>query len=286
MFDQQKQFISENWVQAAVVLAIIYLVRKFAMIIITRLVHRAIQPDKYKTKFEEQQREDTLISVIGASVRVGLWIVGGLLLLGVLGVNIGPLLAGAGVLGVALGFGAQSLVKDFLSGIFIIIENQYRVGDIVSINGTVTGQVEHVSLRETALRDLDGIVHHIPNGYIDYASNMTMEYANINLDIRVGYNTDLDELELLINRVGSEMAKEKVWKDKIIESPKFLRVNEFADSAIIVKIVGATAPMKQWSVTGELRKRLKKAFDEAGIELPFPQRVIHNASKSVKNSKK
>lgn len=280
MFDQQKQFIGDHWVQALVVLAAIYLARKFTMIIVTRLVRRAIRPDKYKTKSEEQQREDTLISVIGTSVRVGLWIIGGLLLLGVLGVNIGPLLAGAGVLGVALGFGAQSLVKDFLSGLFIIIENQYRVGDVVSINGAVTGQVEHISLRETALRDLDGIVHHIPNGFIDFASNMTMEYANINLDIGVGYGTDLDKLELLINRIGSEMAKEEVWKDKIIESPTFLRVDEFADSAIIVKIVGSTAPMKQWSATGELRKRLKKAFDKAGIEIPFPQRVMHQAAKT------
>ncbi len=275
MFDNTQSFISEHWVATLFTLLTLYVVRKFTMIIVGRLVRRAIKPDHYKTKAEEKQREDTLISVIGASIRVGLWIIGGLLLLGILGVNIAPLLAGAGVLGVALGFGAQSLVKDFLSGIFILIENQYRVGDIVSINGTVTGQVKHVSLRETALRDLDGVVHHIPNGFINYASNMTMEYANVNLDIGVGYSTDLDKLEVLINRVGSELAKDEIWVDKIIESPQFLRVDEFADSAIIIKVTGAVAPMKQWSVTGELRKRLKKAFDAEGIEIPFPQRVVH-----------
>lgn len=285
MFDETKIFIEEHWVATLLTLLALYLLRKFAMIIVSRLVRRAIRPDHYKTKAEEKQREDTLISVLGASIRVGIWIVGALLILGILGVNIAPLLAGAGVLGVALGFGAQSLVKDFLSGIFILVENQYRVGDVVSINGTVTGQVKHVSLRETSLRDLDGVVHHIPNGFIDFASNMTMEYANVNLDIGVGYGTDLDKLEVLINRVGSALAKDEVWADKIIESPQFLRVDEFADSAIIVKITGATAPMKQWSVTGELRKRLKNAFDEEGIEIPFPQRVLHEAPKPKSKKK-
>lgn len=282
MFNEPRSFIEAHWVATLLTLFALFLFRKFAMLIVSRLVKRAIRPDHYKTKAEEKQREDTLISVIGASIRVGVWIVGGLLLLGILGVNIAPLLAGAGVLGVALGFGAQSLVKDFLSGVFILIENQYRVGDIVSINGTITGQVRHVSLRETSLRDLDGVVHHIPNGFIDFASNMTMEYANVNLDVGVGYGTDLDKLEVLVNRVGSELAKDETWADKIIESPQFLRVDEFADSAIIIKITGAVAPMKQWSVTGELRKRLKAAFDKEGIEIPFPQRVLHEAKTSSK----
>ncbi len=285
MFESTTIFIQEHWLGAFITLTAIFLTRKFAMIIVARLVRRAIRPDAYKTVAEERQREDTLISVIGATIRVGLWIIGGLLLLGVLGVNIAPLLAGAGVLGVALGFGAQSLVKDFLSGLFILVENQYRVGDVININGVISGQVKHVSLRETALRDLDGVVHHVPNGFIDYASNMTMEYANVNLDIGVGYNTDLDELELIINRVGSELAADENWKEKILEAPQLLRVDAFGESAIVVKITGATAPMKQWAVTGELRKRLKKAFDKAGIEIPFPQRVVHQAQ-SLKSKKK
>ncbi len=256
------------------------------MVIIRRLVKRGIRPDKFKTAGEEKQREDTLVSVIGASVRVGLWIVAGLMLMGEFGVNIAPLLAGAGVFGVALGFGAQSLVKDFLSGIFIIVENQYRVGDVIEVNGTISGVVEHIDLRQTVLRDLDGRAHHIPNGFIDYATNMSMEFANVNLDIGVGYGTDLDKLELIINRVGSELANEEVWKDKITSAPQFLRVDAFADSAIVVKITGRTAPLKQWSVTGELRKRLKKAFDKEGIEIPFPQRVIHEAPKKSSSKKK
>lgn len=275
-------FFYENGAGILTILVVVYLLRKFAMIIISRLVRRAIKPNKFRTRTEEIQREDTLISVIGTSVRVGLWVVAGLLLLGEAGVDIGPLLAGAGVAGVALGFGAQSLVKDFLAGMFILVENQYRVGDVVSVNGKVSGVVEKISLRETVLRDLDGMVHHIPNGYIEFATNMTMEFANVNLDVGVGYDTDLDGLEVLINEVGSTMAKDEVWKDRILEAPQMLRVDSFAESAIVVKITGKTAPMKQWDVTGELRKRLKKAFDKAGIEIPFPQRVLHEPKKTKK----
>lgn len=268
-------FIYEHGAALLTILILIYVVRKFAMVVVGRLVRRAIKSHHYQSHTEERQREDTLTSVINTTIRVGLYVLAGLMLLGEAGVNIAPLLAGAGVVGVALGFGAQSVVKDFLSGAFIIIENQYRVGDVVSINGTVSGMVEKISLRETVLRDLDGMVHHIPNGYVEYATNMTMEYANVNLDIGVGYDTDLDKLELLINEVGSELAKDDTWRTRIFDAPSMLRVDNFGDSAIVVKITGKTAPMKQWEVTGELRKRLKKAFDKAGIEIPFPQRTLH-----------
>ena len=202
-----------------------------------------------------------------------------MLILSELGVDIGPLLAGAGIAGVALGFGAQSMVEDYLSGMFIILENQFRVGDVVRINNEdrISGVVEHITVRQTVLRDLDGMVHHIPNGEIKVATNMTMEYSSINLDVGVGYDTDIDKLEKLVNEVGIELLKDTDWKDKIIEAPKFERVDEFGDSAIIIKILGTTQPMEQWKVTGELRRRLKKAFDKNNIEIPFPQRTIHKA---------
>ena len=135
--------------------------------------------------------------------------------------------------------------------------------------------VERITVRQTVLRDLDGMVHHIPNGEIKIATNMTMEFSSINLDIGVGYDTDIDKLEQVINDVGIEMQKDKKWREKIIEAPKFERVDGFGDSAINIKILGRTEPMEQWAVTGELRKRLKKAFDKNGIEIPFPQRTIH-----------
>jgi moderate conductance mechanosensitive channel len=193
-----------------------------------------------------------------------------------LGLNIAPLLAGAGIVGVAIGFGGQYLIKDFITGLLIILENQYRVGDVVCIDKTC-GVVEDINLRITVLRDLDGTVHHVPNGDIRVASNLSKTSANVNLDIGVAYSSNLDHVIKVVNEVGMKLAKDKDWKDFITEAPQFLRVDSFADSSIIIKIKGETVPLKQWSVTGELRKRLKESFDREKIEIPFPQRVIHQA---------
>lgn len=279
MPDEQISFIDEHLLPIIVILLAAFLVRKFAMLGISKIVRRTIHRHNFKSVRAEKQREETVIGIIGAAVRVGVWLIAGLLLLGQIGLDIGPLLAGAGVIGVALGFGAQSLVKDFLAGIFIILENQYRVDDVVQINHSLAGVVEDISLRKTVLRDLDGRVHHIPNGNIETATNMTMEYANVNLDIGVSYSSDLEKVEKVINETGQALAADPEWADRIIEAPRFLRVDNFADSAIIIKILGKTQPIKQWEVTGELRKRLKIAFDNAGIEIPFPQRVIHRSQK-------
>ncbi len=270
-----ENFVTDHAFNVLLIIGISYIGRKFAMVFIGKLIRRAIVSNGYKTHRDEEQREDTLISTIGAIVRAAIWIVSGMLLLAEMGIDTGPLVASVGIVGVALGFGAQSLVKDFIAGVFILTENQYRVGDVVELNQTVIGSVESFNLRTTVLRDLDGMQHHMPNGEISIATNMTMDYANINLDIGVGYDTDIDKLELLINTVGSELGQDDDWKDKIKQSPSFLRVNNFADSAIEVKITGRTEPRHQWAVTGELRRRLKKAFDKNGIEIPFPQRVIH-----------
>jgi small conductance mechanosensitive channel len=200
-----------------------------------------------------------------------------ILIVGQLGVDIAPLIAGAGIIGVALGFGAQSLVKDIIAGLFITVENQYRVGDVVKL-GDTAGLVERISLRVTVLRDLDGIVHHVPNGTIDITSNFSKEYSGINLNIGVAYASDLEEVIKIINKVGDDISKDPEWKELVIEKPQFLRVDNFGDNSIDMKITGSVEPLKQWDVTGELRKRLKIAFDKAGIEIPFPQRVIHKAS--------
>lgn len=280
MIDTILNFAKAHTFNLAIILIIAYLLRRFAMLFVRRVVRRAIKPDSFKTEMDEKQREDTLVATVGAGIRVTIWILTILLLLAEIGIDIAPLLAGAGIAGVALGFGAQSMVKDFLAGVFILMENQYRVGDVIEINQTVSGLVEVVTLRATVLRDLDGMVHHIPNGEIKIATNMTMEYANVNLDLGVGYDTDIDELKKVINKVGESLATDPEWAEKIFEAPKFLRIDNFADSSIIVKIIGMTAPMQQWAVTGELRGRLKKAFDKNGIEIPFPQRVIHESPKA------
>lgn len=192
------------------------------------------------------------------------------------GVDIGPLIAGAGVIGIAIGFGGQYLIKDLISGLFIILENQYRIGDTVTIAGH-SGKVEDISLRVTVLRDLDGVVHHIPHGEITSVSNMTKGISKINLNLGVGYDTDLNKLKELINKIGKELAEDNEFKDLIEEAPKFLRVEDLADSAVVVKIVGQVEPGEQWSITGELRKRLKEACDMEGIEIPFPQVVVHQS---------
>lgn len=273
------QFFDTNWLAIVLVLIIALFIQKFAMAIVSRAVRRSVKAHHFASPKEEKQREDTLIGILRTALNVGIWILAGLLLLSEVGVEIGPLLAGAGVIGVALGFGAQSLVKDYLAGVFILAENQYRIGDVVQVNESVAGIVQNLTMRETVLRDLDGMVHHIPNGNINIATNMTMEFANVNLDVGVGYSSDLDQVEQVIEKVGQELAEDAAWKDKIIEAPKLLRVNDFADSAIIVKIIGKTVPMEQWAVTGELRKRLKIAFDKNQIEIPFNQVVIHKSAK-------
>lgn len=249
-------------------------------IVLTRIIARAVRislvADETMSKEGKKRREDTLLHISNGAVRISLLIIAVLMILQESGVKIGPILAGAGIVGLAVGFGAQYLIRDIITGIFIILENQYRIGDVVKID-EANGTVESITLRLTSLRDMNGTVHHIPHGEIKRVSNLSKSFARVNLDIGVAYETDLDHLIEVINRTGKELAEDPDFREYIITHPKFLRVNEFADSAIMVKIVGDTKSLRQWEVTGELRKRLKIAFDKEGIEIPFPQRVIHQA---------
>lgn len=254
----------------------IYIAHKFIDKLIEKSIRKLIPSERFSSKSEEEQREDTLIQVATVTLHVILWIVGGMILLSELGVNIGPLIAAAGIGGLAFGFGGQYLIRDIINGLFILLENQFGVGDVACF-GTTCGVVESINLRRTVLRDLDGAVHTVPNGEIAIASNLSDDYARVNLDIGVGYSTNLEDAMRVINRVGLELAKDPEWRDKIKTPPEFLRVDEFGDSAIMIKIMGETIPMEQWAITGELRKRLKMAFDQEGIEIPFPQRVIHQS---------
>lgn len=242
--------------------------------IIRRLIHSGVNvsPDA------EKKREDTLITVFQSTLKVLIWTVAIMMSLSEIGIDIGPIIAAAGVVGLALGFGGQYLIKDVIAGLFIILENQYRVGDVVCI-GDTCGLVERVNLRLTILRDLDGTVHHVSNGEIKIASNLSKVYSRVNLNIGVAYDTDIEKLITVINTVGKDLAEDPHWKSSLLTAPQFSRIDNFADSAIVVKILGDTAPLRQWDVTGELRKRLKIAFDQAGIEIPFPQVTMHHAAK-------
>lgn len=246
--------------------------------IIIRTVRLAVVRDENMSEDAEKKREDTLIHIFRGALRIILIILAILMILQELGLKIGPILAGAGIVGVAVGFGGQYLIKDVITGLFMILENQYRIGDVVKIDGT-GGVVQDITLRKTTLRDLDGTVHHINHGSIVLVSNLSKDFARVNIEVGVAYDTDLDHLIRVIDKTGMELAEDPDFKDYIITAPKFLRVQEFADSAIVVKVLGDTKPLKQWEVAGELRKRLKVAFDREGIEIPFPQTVIHQTKK-------
>jgi moderate conductance mechanosensitive channel len=223
---------------------------------------------------EMEKREQTLIRAAIGTVNAAIIGVMFFMVLSELGLDLAPLLATAGVVGIAIGFGAQSLVKDFFSGIFILLEEQYRVGDVVRI-GIISGQVEDISLRHTLLRDLDFIVHTIPNGEVQIASNFTKEKSRVNLNISVAYKEDLDKVIELIDRVGQGMSEDPYFGTLIRDPLKVLRVDAFEESGIALKVLGETLPIRQWEVAGEFRRRLKRAFDEQGISIPFPHRTVY-----------
>jgi len=241
---------------------------------IQRIVKAATASDRFLTVDAEIKRMQTLVQIFSYTFNTILVMVASIMILDEFKVNTTSLLATVGIAGVAFGFGAQYLVKDLITGIFIIFENQYRLGDVISV-GEISGLVEDISLRVTTLRDMDGTVHYIPHGEIKIVSNLTKIYAKINLNVGVAYNSDLDHVAEVVNSIGKQLAIDPAWKDSIIEAPEFLRVNSLDDSSISIKIVGKTKAMEQWAVTGEMRKRIKKTFEKEGIEIPFPQRVLH-----------
>jgi small-conductance mechanosensitive channel len=239
------------------------------------IVRRSVARTKYKESKEGlEKRTSTLVSIFRGVGRVFIVIIGIMMVLDEVGVAVAPVLAGFGIAGIAIGFGAQYLIRDLIAGIFIILENQYRVGDVARV-ADIAGLVEEVTLRKTVLRDLDGVVHHVPNGEIRTASNFTRHFARVNLNISVAYGTDLDHAIRVINRVGKELAEDKEWRKSIKSPPQVLRVDDLGDSGIYIKILGDVKPMQQWAVMGQLRLRLKKAFDDEGIEIPWPHTKVY-----------
>lgn len=273
-YSATEAFVMEHAFRVILVIIVALVAQAFSGRIIEKLIRRLIKSHNHNKQAEEK-RENTLIQVVSGAAYIIIWLIAAMTILSELGIAIGPLLAAAGVAGLAFGFGGQYLIRDLISGIFIILENQYRVGDVVCFNDTC-GLVENITLRMSTLRDLSGTVHHVPHGEIKMVSNMSKGYSRVNLEIGIAYESDLEQVIEVVNRVGKEMAEDEKWKEHILKAPEFLRVQDFADSAIIIKILGDTMPIMQWEVAGELRKRLKIAFDQEGITIPFPQRVIHS----------
>jgi len=263
----------------ALSLAFYYVLKHFVPAVVKRLltrpsIRRALtKRAAKKLEAEVEKRVNTLTSVFVSTGIVFIIICGLFAILAEIGVNISAALAGLGVVGIAVGFGAQTLIRDLIGGTLILIENQYGVGDWVQVAG-IGGLVEEVNLRRTVVRDFDGTVHSVPNGEIKVASNYTKEWARVNMNISVGYGEDLGHVIEIINRVGTEIAEDPAWAPLILKAPQALRIDAFEDSGIAIRVLGETKQMQQWAVMGELRLRLKKAFDEENIEIPWPHTKV------------
>jgi small conductance mechanosensitive channel len=270
MLDSAWDWIQHPGVSILVILLVGWLGRHFGGAVIERTIRRFVRSSYFHELSDDdvRKRQNTLIGLFTAIWKSIVVVVVALLVFRQLfpSIDLTPVFASAGIIGIALGFGAQSVIKDFLSGVFIILENQYRVGDVVDIEGAA-GTVERISIRSTVLRDADGNVHYLPNGSVVHVINKTMGYSRVNFTLAVDPTTNIDELSDIINRVGEKLAKDDAWKDKVLEPPHFLSIGTFSDLALEVKITGKTQPSAQWSVTGELRKRLLATFKKHGVEL-------------------
>jgi small conductance mechanosensitive channel len=220
-----------------------------------------------------QQRARTLGAVLRSVTAIVIFTIAGLMVMGEFDINLGPLIASAGIAGVAIGFGAQSLVKDFLSGIFILIEDQYGVGDIVDV-GEAAGVVEQVNLRTTRLRDVNGTLWHVPNGEIRRVGNKSQDWARTVLDVEVAYDTDVGHATEVIKRVADSVWEDDLPEATVLEEPEIWGVEMFGENAIVIRLAMKTEPAEQFTVARMVRGRLKEAFDREGIEIPFPQRTI------------
>ncbi|OIO72478.1 MAG: mechanosensitive ion channel protein MscS [Zetaproteobacteria bacterium CG_4_9_14_3_um_filter_49_83] len=231
---------------------------------------------------ESEKRVETLIRLIKQAVLILLWVTTILILLKEIGVDVTPVLASAGIVGLAVGFGAQNLVRDFIAGFFFILENQVRVGDVAIVNGT-GGLVEEVNFRTLVLRDLGGIVHIFPNGTVTTLSNLTNDWSAYVFEIGVAYKENTDKVIEVMSRVGAAMKQEEILGSYMIEEPEIFGVDKFDSSAVVIKGRIKTKPIRQWQVGREYLRRIKLAFDDANIEIPFPHQTLYfgEASKPV-----
>jgi len=267
-----------------VVLAVAKAGLSFARLALRRIEDHLVArgSDAGEPPSEAQKRAETLIRLVRQGVIVTIWIVTGLVVLRELGVDIAPILASAGIVGLAVGFGAQNLVRDVISGFFFILENQVRVGDVAVVNGT-GGLVEQINFRTIVLRDVSGTVHVFPNGTVTTLANLTSEWSAYVFDIGVAYKEDVDRVMTVMREVGAALRTDPTFGPLMVEDIEVFGVDQFADSAVIIKGRLRTKPIKQWDVGREYRRRLKQRFDAEGIEIPFPHRSIYfgEASKPI-----
>jgi small conductance mechanosensitive channel len=253
------------------------LLQKFLQRLERRLIRRSEAEGEPPS--ESEKRIETIVRLIRQACLVALWLTIGLVMLKELGIEIGPIIASAGIVGLAIGFGAQNLVRDIISGFFLILENQIRVGDVAILNGT-GGLVEQINFRTTVLRDLGGVVHVFPNGTITTLSNLTNEWSAYIFDIGVAYKEDTDRVIGIMREVGTVMLEDPKLGRYMLEEPEIFGVDKFADSAVVIKGRIKTRPIRQWEVGREYLRRVKYAFDQNGIEIPFPHRSLYFGDQS------
>lgn len=261
-------------VQVSVIILIALLAQTIVHRYIGQVVNKVVEVHGHTARKFELQREQTLTSILRTTASLIIWAVALLLMLGVFGVNIAALATGAGLVGLVVGLGARDTIQDFVGGIFVIAENQYRVGDVISI-GDKTGKVESITIRITRLRDTNGNLHVIRNGHTEPVTNMTFDYANVNINIGVSYASDVEKVKRVINEVGKKMASQPSWKEAVLEPIEFLRVESFDDTGVTIKALGKVTPGSQWDIAGEFRQQLKRAFKEHSIK---PAKASESAS--------
>jgi small conductance mechanosensitive channel len=260
-----------------ILFVVTFLAFRMARFFLSRLkriiIKRTQRLDKNAAE-ESEKRINTLIGISRGAANIAIWIVFFMVFLNKLGLNIAPLLASAGILGLAIGFGAQELVRDFISGFFMLLENQIRAGDVAIINGTA-GLVEAIELRTTTLRDFSGVVHIFQNGKINSLSNMTKEWSAIVVEIGVAYKEDADVVMAIMKEVAEGLEKDEEFGPKIKEEIEIFGIDKFLDSAVLFKARIKTFPIEQWGVAREYRRRIKRVFDERNIEIPFPHTTVY-----------
>ena len=246
----------------------------WALKLLLRRIERSIEPTEGGLLSVQEQRTKTLLSLVRSIGIVVILVLIVFMVLGALGINLGPLLAGAGVIGLAVSFGAQSLVKDVISGLFILFENQYGVGDVIRLDTTVSGAVERMTLRVVVLRDVHGVVHIVPNGEIKRVSNLTRTWARAVLDVGVAYKEDADRVMEVLREVGRGLQEDPEWKHFLVEEVTVPGIESFGESSVNIRVMAKTVPLKQWDVARELRRRIKRRFDEDGIETTNPRTLL------------
>jgi small conductance mechanosensitive channel len=265
------QNIKENWIDVAIILGA-FIVLVVIVSIVRRRLRRFFEKKIPDDKLVIRKRTLTFNSVVSNLVIVVAFIAAALIIAGELGISVTPLLAGAGVAGIVVGFGAQSLIKDLINGVFILFEQWYQVGDVITISGT-TGTVERFNLRTTMIRDIEGTVHYIPNGEISTLGNRTQLFSRAVVDVGVHYDENTDKVVEILETIFGDIMKDPEYGKVIIERPKILGgggVSELGDSAVVFKIICKVKAGEQWNIERQLRKRIKDRFDEVGIEIPYP----------------